>query len=73
MWVTLYRGTEWSPRNLPTTYVNGENVNNADIVVWYTSAAHHMVRDEDSDETLVMWVSFMLKPFDFFDKTPLYP
>jgi primary-amine oxidase len=73
MWVTLYHGTEWSPRKLPTTYVNGENVNNADIVVWYTSAAHHMVRDEDSDETHVMWVSFMLKPFDFFDKTPLFP
>jgi Cu2+-containing amine oxidase len=30
------------------------------------------VRDEDSDETLVMWVGFMLKPVDFFDSTPLY-
>ncbi len=42
-------------------------------MVWYTSAAHHMVRDEDSDETHIMWVSFMMKPVNYFDSTPLYP
>src|ERR1700681_128022 len=72
MWVTLWHPNEWSPRHLPN-YVNGENVNNADIVAWYTSAAHHMVRDEDSDETLLMWIGFTMKPVDYFDSTPLFP
>lgn len=73
LWVTLFNPTELRPRRLPS-YINPpQNVHNADVVVWYTSAAHHFVRDEDEKETLLMWIGFMLKPHDLFDSTPLYP
>lgn len=79
-WITRYRGTEMLVPPLPS-YISGESVNGADIVVWYTNGAHHLVRDEDGrivsgswkGAAHIMWVGFMLKPHSLFDGTPLYP
>jgi Cu2+-containing amine oxidase len=46
---------------------------NADIVLWYYSALHHVIRDEDSDMTLVMFDGFHLMPFNIWSQTPFYP
>jgi hypothetical protein len=44
-----------------------------DVVVWYYGGLHHLIRDEDSDMTHLMWVGFMLRPFSVWPNTPLYP
>jgi primary-amine oxidase len=72
-WVTRYHWNETFGNDLPTYIANAEPVANSDVVVWYYGGLHHHVRDEDSDMTHVMWVGFMLKPYDVWSKTPLYP
>jgi primary-amine oxidase len=43
----------------------------ADLVVWYTVGAHHVVRPEDWPVMPVTRVGFHLKPFGFFDGNPM--
>lgn len=81
-WVSRYKSTEFAG-NLVPSYVSGaESTNNTDNVIWYYGGAHHIPRDEDGQYVSgtfqplvahVMWVGFMLKPHNLFDKTPLYP
>lgn len=80
-WVTRYRGNEFTYTMLPTYVANSESVTNADVVLWYSSAAHHLPRDEDGEfvgnswqgAALLMWSGFDLRPRNVFDRTPLYP
>jgi hypothetical protein len=66
-------------------YVNGEDITDTDVVIWYVSSAHHEPRSEDGrfvqDKegnyrwqgiTLLMWTGFDLMPHNFIDGTPLY-
>lgn len=76
-WVTRYRASEVYGALLPS-YLNGESVDKADIVVWYTGAVHHLVRDEDRQKeggwmALAMWSEFQLKPHNLFGSNPLHP
>ncbi len=41
-----------------------------DVVLWHTVGMHHFVRAEDWPVMPVMWHSFELRPFDFFDHNP---
>jgi len=61
-------------KNLPS-YVNGQNVADADVVVWYTGSDHHEddMRDEDRDTVPVLWTGFELIPQNLFDGTPFFP
>ena len=43
---------------------------NADVVVWYTFGAHHVVRPEDWPVMPAAYIGFMLKPAGFFDRNP---
>jgi Cu2+-containing amine oxidase len=72
-WVTRYRWNEMAGNDLPTYVSNAEAVANNDVVLWYYGGLHHHVRDEDTDMTQLMWVGFMLKPYDVWSKTPLFP
>jgi len=72
-WVTQYRWSEMLADDLPTYVVPAEPVLGRDVVLWYYAGLHHMVRDEDSDMTHVMWMGFMLKPWNVWSKTPLFP
>ncbi|MGH8655359.1 MAG: hypothetical protein ACREYE_25740 [Gammaproteobacteria bacterium] len=74
VWVTKYDGTQLLAKDLPT-YVNGESVSNADVVVWYTGSVHHEsnTRDEDRDTVPVKWIGFELSPQNLFEGTPFYP
>lgn len=73
-WVTAANATELLAKDLPT-YVNGQNVSSADVVVWYTGSEHHedAMRDEDRDTVPVIWAGFELVPQNLFDRTPFFP
>ncbi|WP_232663356.1 primary-amine oxidase [Pseudonocardia sp. TRM90224] len=52
-------------------YVTGDRpLEGADVVVWYTFGAHHVVRPEDWPVMPVSTVGFTLRPHGFFDRNP---
>ncbi|MDX6313420.1 MAG: primary-amine oxidase [Streptomyces sp.] len=53
-------------------YTAGDRpLTDADLVLWYTIGAHHVVRPEDWPVMPVTRVGFHLKPFGFFDGNPM--
>ena len=78
LWVTRYHADEYPAEKqslasaLPK-YLNGEAVENQDVVVWYAIHSHHIPRTEDWPGMPVMWVGFTLKPRDFLDSSPVRP
>lgn len=81
LWVTPYREDErYAAGDYPTLSKPGmglpawtradRNIANTDIVLWYTLGMHHMVRAEDWPVMPVLWHSFEIRPFDFFDRNP---
>ena len=92
LWVTrshAERPAEMLYANLPAIVRDAEGVEQADIVLWVSSASHHEPRDEDGKgntsrriwqwddgwegSALVMWSGFDLRPRNLFDRTPFYP
>jgi primary-amine oxidase len=81
LWVTPYSYEErYAGGNYPTLSTAGQGlpawtkanrrIEQTDIVLWYTIGMHHMVRGEDWPVMPVLWHSFELRPFDFFDRNP---
>jgi primary-amine oxidase len=81
LWVTPYKYEErYAAGDYPTLSTPGQGlpawtkanrrVEQTDIVLWYTIGMHHMVRAEDWPVMPVLWHSFELRPFDFFDRNP---
>ena len=81
LWVTPHDSDElFAAGEFPTLSVPGmglpewtsenRSIENRDIVAWYTMAMHHVVRAEDWPVMPVLWHSFELRPFDFFDRNP---
>jgi primary-amine oxidase len=81
LWVTPYRYEErYAAGDYPTLSTAGQGlpawtnanrrIEDTDIVLWYTIGMHHMVRGEDWPVMPVLWHSFELRPFDFFDRNP---
>lgn len=54
-----------------STFVNGEDVNGQDVVIWYGISYHHLPRDEDEGTMNVHWSSFTLSPRDWTSTNPL--
>lgn len=52
-------------------FVNGENTNGADVVVWYGMTFHHLPRDEDEGYMDVHWDGFTVIPRDWTAENPL--
>ncbi|HET9766381.1 MAG TPA: hypothetical protein VFS60_06020 [Thermoanaerobaculia bacterium] len=78
LWVTRWHPWEIYAADLPSFIEDGESVEKADVVLWYTGPVHHLVRDEDRTEkdgwmAHAMGAEFQFKPHDFFDHTPLFP
>jgi len=46
-------------------FVNGENINAKDVVVWYRLVHHTLPRDEDFSPAPVQWSQFILLPRDW--------
>ena len=57
-------------QGLPNWTSKDRSIEDTDIVLWYTIGMHHMVRAEDWPVMPVLWHSFELRPFDFFDRNP---
>jgi primary-amine oxidase len=82
LWVTPYDPNE---RYAAGTYVTGSkatdglpvwvkknrSIMDTDIVAWYTMGFHHVPRAEDWPQMPTMWHEMTLRPFDFYDKSPL--
>jgi primary-amine oxidase len=67
VYVSGSKGTD----GLPTWVKQNRNIQNTDIVAWYTMAFHHVPRPEDWPQMPTMWHDFTLRPFDFYSKSPL--
>jgi primary-amine oxidase len=81
LWVTPYRAEErYAAGDYPTLSTPGQGLptwtkanrplEQSDVVLWYTTGMHHVVRAEDWPVMPVLWHSFELRPFDFFDRNP---
>ncbi len=81
LWVTPYSPGEMAPTGpypnqhpggagLPEWTKADRNVENTDIVVWYTFGSHHVPRPEDWPVMPVMYTGFKLMPVGFFDRNP---
>jgi primary-amine oxidase len=81
LWVTAYDPQEQyaagnypyqcpEPQGLPEFAAGDEPLADADVVLWYTVGAHHIVRPEDWPVMPVSTVGFHLKPVGFFDGNP---
>ena len=81
LWVTPYKSDELGATGpypnqhpggagLPDWTKANRNVENTDIVVWYTFGHHHVPRPEDWPVMPVMYTGFNLKPVGFFDQNP---
>jgi primary-amine oxidase len=81
VWVTKYDPAEkYAAGDYPNQHPGGaglpeyvksdSNLENEDVVVWYTMGAHHTVRPEEWPVMPVDKVSFWLKPTGFFDRNP---
>ncbi|MFT4052063.1 MAG: primary-amine oxidase [Microbacterium sp.] len=83
LWVTRHHDDQlWPAGDYPTQSAddlgNGmtawisddESLVDTDIVLWYVFGIHHITRTEDWPIMPVDKVSFVLKPFGFFDRNP---
>ena len=81
LWVTPYRPEEkYAAGDYPTLSIPGQGlpawtkanrrIEQTDVVLWHTIGMHHVVRAEDWPVMPVVWHSFELRPFDFFDRNP---
>lgn len=77
LWVTRYhKGETPPPRPLKDAlpgFVNGEAVENEDVVLYYMMSVHHQPRAEDWPAMPVCWHGFSLVPRDFLGASPVSP
>ena len=82
LWVTPYDRDETAATGpypnqhpggagLPEYTKNNRNVEDTDLVVWYTLGYHHVPRPEDWPISPVAYCGFSLKPTGFFDTNPV--
>ena len=75
-WVTPYVWSQTHAEDLPSYVAGSPSTKNTDIVLWYYTGAHHMIRDEDltpggtAGMTLLMYDAYQLKPFNLWSQTP---
>lgn len=50
---------------------NKENIEKADLVVWYKQGYHYLPRSDDSDYLSTDWIGFQLVPRDWTAQNPL--
>ena len=81
LWITPYRPDEqYAAGSYPNQSRPGEGlpkwtaanraIVNRDIVLWYTIGMHHAPTTEEWPVMPVVWHSFELKPYNFFDENP---
>ncbi|MDT8399331.1 MAG: hypothetical protein RQ899_12015 [Pseudomonadales bacterium] len=82
LWLTRYAANERyasgdypnqnsEPDGLMQWTTDREDIENEDIVLWYTVGFRHITRAEDWPGMPTLWHSFRLRPFNFFDGSPV--
>lgn len=80
LFATKYRSCERFASQNPTTdgcgadvsqFTNGENINGADLVLWYRISYHHLPRAEYQPYIPVHWDGFVLMPRDWTATSPI--
>lgn len=59
-----------APGGLPLWTARDRPIERADLVLWHVVGMHHIPRTEDWPVMPVLWHSFELRPYDFFDRNP---
>jgi primary-amine oxidase len=80
-WVTRNRSDQTYYPDVTKYVAKHESIENADVVLWYSSPMHHEPRSEDGEMvndrlrgvTHVGWSQFCLRPSNVFDRTPFFP
>ena len=57
-------------QGLPAWSAQGRDIENQDIVLWYTMGFHHVPSSEDWPVYNTGWHSVTLAPYNFFDSNP---
>lgn len=81
LWVTPYRADElWAGgdyanqsapgEGLPKWTQDARDVEDTDIVLWYTLGFHHVPSSEDWPAYNLGWNALTLRPYNFFDENP---
>lgn len=81
LWVTpfepreLWAGGHYSNQSLPgmglpAWTADSRNIENTDIVLWYTLGFHHVPSAEDWPVYNLGWNSVTIRPYNFFDQNP---
>jgi primary-amine oxidase len=80
LWITRYKPDElYASGDYPNqsaefdglpVYVNGEALEDQDLVAWYTMGFHHVTRPEDWPVLPTVRHSVTLRPHRFFDRNP---
>ncbi len=83
LWITAYRrGERHAAGRYPNQsiggaglpdYLNGDKIDGADLVAWYTIGFRHVTRPEDWPILSTVWQSVRLRPYRFFDRNPSVP
>jgi primary-amine oxidase len=80
LWVTASHPDErhpagefpaWGDRGLPQWIEANRSLRNSEIVIWHCFATTHVPRPEDWPLMPVEYARFELKPFGFFDRSPV--
>lgn len=75
LWITRFHESEVPGEPLLSeclaSYLNNENVENEDVVLWYMLSVHHQPRTEDWSAMPIHWCGFELMPRDFLDGSPV--
>jgi primary-amine oxidase len=71
MWAAGHYSNQSLPgEGLPAWTANERNIEDTDIVLWYTLGFHHVPSTEDWPVYNLGWNGVTLRPYNFFDENP---